>query len=419
VPILAALALAALGVYLYGQSLGSFASDLSVWQQWQARTWGGAALGPPLWLALTVALVIEQQERRLSRNTTRLLWVAVVALLVLGAGFGVVGTTTDLIEQWPAAQQLGAGAGQVRYVPDGPWFGVFRWYALACLLWATVNVAWLWQSADTGTPVRPRFGWLLLSSALFILGSGELAIGSSLYAVPGILGQGTLIIGMLVMGWNVARYGALMTGEVVTADFVGFAASMLLLVCLYGAIVLAFAPPEYLWLERGLPVLVAVMVTHLIMDTRGHAVDRLLYGPVVGSLRGRLKLLSDRVALQPDATAATAAVADGVDLMLQQAQEELQNQSRIDGSSPAVLQDPVQAFAVELRPLISSALKRLNNLPSLSRHRLVAVLEHIATGPTALDRAVWLRNELLQAIERLRPEHGPPPKVGSRAGPGA
>src|SRR5579864_313622 len=215
VPILASLALAALGLYLYGQALGSFARDLSEWQLWQARTWSGAALGPALWLAVTVALVMEEQEQRLSVTTKRLLWIAVGALLLLGAAFAVVGTTTDLIEQWPKAEQLAVGAGKVRHVPDGAFFGAFRWFALLCLLWASLNVGWLWLSAGQGAPTRPNFAWLFLSSVLFILGSGGLAIGSSLFALPVIFGQGMLIIGMLVVGWNVAHYGALLAGEVV------------------------------------------------------------------------------------------------------------------------------------------------------------------------------------------------------------
>jgi hypothetical protein len=104
--------------------------------------------------------------------------------------------------------------------------------------------------------------------------------------------------------------------------------------------------------------------------------------------------------------------------MLEQAQWQLRERSSFNRNSPAVPEDPIEAFVLELRPLISSALKRLNNLPSLSGHRLLGVLDHVAAGQTALDRASWLRGELIEAIERLRPPHEPPPKVGGRTGAG-
>jgi hypothetical protein len=56
---------------------------------------------------------------------------------------------------------------------------------------------------QTGRRSMRRFGGLLASAVLFLLGGGYLAYASAIMSAP----RQTLIGGMLVMGWNVARYG--------------------------------------------------------------------------------------------------------------------------------------------------------------------------------------------------------------------
>src|SRR5437763_8220217 len=167
VPVLAALAMTTLSVYLFGQALGGLSTDLSVWATWLARTWAGAALGPGFWLLLTQALVVEEGAEPLRAWATRLYWPLAVAVLALGGGFAVVGTITELVEQWSGASELNPvlrlGSGAVRHISDGPLFGIFRWYALVCLVWATANIGLLWRSSGRGTPLHARFTWLLLS----------------------------------------------------------------------------------------------------------------------------------------------------------------------------------------------------------------------------------------------------------------
>src|SRR5207302_3001148 len=110
--------------------------------------------------------------------------------------------------------------------------------------------------------------------------------------------------GMLILGYNLARYGALLAGEQVTPDFVGFGLAMLAIVGIYGGIILALTPAEYDWIERALPLLLVVMTTHVVVDPRGHLLDRVLYGQLVSTLRGQLRELSNRVVRQPDSAAA-------------------------------------------------------------------------------------------------------------------
>src|SRR5262249_24394788 len=69
--------------------------------------------------------------------------------------------------------------------------------------------------------------------------------------------------------------------------------------------------------------------------------------------------------------------------------------------------------AVELRVLVEGALRHLNDMPTLSQHPLLHELPTSPESPaTPLERAATLRQELDQAIERLRPP-------GQRPTPGA
>ena len=194
--------------------------------------------------------------------------------------------------------------------------------------------------------------------------------------------------GQAVLGWNMARYGALVAGEEVLGDFLAYAATMAAIVVVYGGVLLTLAP-DYGWLERGLPLLLLVMTTHVLVDARGHLLQGLLYAPVVSSLSSQLRSLGQRVVRQPDELTALADVRETVDQMLRE-------------RSPQT----------DFRVLVEGALRHLNDLPALSEHPLLFELP-IRTG-TPLERAAELRNALDQAIERLRPA-GARPTPGSSA----
>src|SRR5579884_1960097 len=224
IPTLAALAMLALTVYLLGQAVGGLAPDLPTWATWVARTWPGAALGPALWLLLTLAMAADEGPDPVRRAVRRLLLPTAVVTLALGALLAIAGVATDLALRYPDARQVAPpgvfGPGSVPSLPPGPLFNVYRAYALVCLLGATGTLLWLWRTSEPGSPLRARFGWLLGSAVLFILGVGELTILSSDFGVPGLLGHAALILAMVVLGWNLARSGALLAGEVVGADLV-------------------------------------------------------------------------------------------------------------------------------------------------------------------------------------------------------
>jgi hypothetical protein len=278
-----------------------------------------------------------------------------------------------------------------RHIPGGPLLPVFQVFSLVCLLVPLIVLGLLTVASPKGAPLRARFAWLTASSVIFLLGGAWLVVASGIFRFVGLPGQVLLIVGMLILGWNMARYGALLAGEQVLSDFLAYSAAMLSIVLVYGAVLLTLAP-DYVWIERGLPLLLLVMTTHVVVNTRGYLLDRLLYAPVLSRLHGQLRELTNRVVRQPDEVSALADVRDTVDQILRE-------------RSPDT----------DLRVLVEGALRRLNDLPALAEHPLLLELPAIADlDGTPLERAAHLRGALEQAIERLRPS-GARPSPGSGA----
>jgi hypothetical protein len=392
-PMLAAFAMLCLATYLTGEALGALAPDLPTWSTWLRRTWWAPSLALPVWLVLTMALAIEEGPQRLATPLRRWFVPVSVAAVIIGASFGLIGGLTGLIQDWDSPFSVGPDqALGTRHNPRGPLLVPFQVFAVVCLVWSAANMVILWRASPPGSPLRARFAWLSASAVVFLAGGAWIVIGSGVFLLVGLPGQLLLVAGMLIMGWNMARYGALLAGEAVLSDSLAYAATMLAIVGLYGAILLTLAP-DYAWLERGVPLLLVIVTTHVLVDTRGHLLDRLLYAPLLSRLRGQLRELSNRVVRQPDEVTALAEVRETVDQILRE---------RADKSPP-------------LRVLVEGALRHLNDLPTLSQHPLLAELGAGAQDSgTPLERAVRLRQDLDQAIERLRPP-GARPSPGSGA----
>jgi N-terminal 7TM region of histidine kinase len=390
-PLLAALAMLCLATYLTGEALGALAPDLPTWSGWLRRTWWAPSLALPVWLALTLALAADEGPERLAAPLRRWFLPVTAVGLTIGAAFGSIGGLTTLVQDWDAPFTVGPDPTLgTRHHPRGPLLALFQAFAIVCLVWALGNLVILWRASPPGSPLRARFAWLCASALAFLAGGAWIVIGSGVFLLVGLPGQLLLVAGMSIMGWNMARYGALLAGEAVLSDFLAYAATMLAIVGLYGAILLTRAP-DYAWLQRGLPLLLLIIATHVIVDTRGHLLDRVLYAPLLSRLRGQLRELSNRVVRQPDELAALADVRETVDQLLRE---------RADARP-------------QLRVLVEGALRHLNDLPGLSQHPLLNELPAVADHPgTPLEHAVLLRQELDQAIERLRPP-------GARPSPGS
>jgi len=415
VPTASAAAMLALVVYLVGLAIATLTADYPTWLAWLRWTWPGAALAPGLWLVAAVALVVAEAPGPMASCWQRAWpWLA-RGTLAAAAFFAVVGALTGLLHDWsgaPTIQPLGPAHWRA---PAGPLYPLYQLYVLACVLVAAYGLARLWRTSGPGTPLRERFGWLLVSALLFGLGGAQLSFAELQPNDSTLPGELMLVVGMVAMGWNVARYGALLSGEVVAGDLIGFGLRQLVVVVAYGALLLLLGPAEHGWLARALSLLPLLMATHALMAARLRPLDRLLYGPVVAAARDALAGLAVAVGRQPDATSALVEVRERVDTLLRSA-EAGASASADPTSKPPTARDADRA-GPPLRLLVESALRHLNDAPTLSSHPLLDRLGRDDDATTPLERAARLRACLVEAIDRLHPP-GPRPPPGASAGTG-
>jgi hypothetical protein len=330
-------------------------------------------------------------------------------VLALGVAFGALGVTTDLVERWdetfPMAAPVSVGQDVTLFhIPNGPLFPAYQVFLLVCTGGAVAGSVWLAASSPAGAPLRGRFVGLLASGLLFLAGGAYIAVASGNLGFTALPGETLLIAGMLIMGWNVARYGALLAGEVVAADFVAFCVATFALVGLYAAL-LTFVPREAHWPLGERFLLLVLLTTHALADPSSRLLDRALFDPASRFLRSHLRQLSDRVVRSPDPFGALVDVQESVEGLMRDKQS-------LESSAGAAVPD-------EFRAQVEGALRHMNDLPALSRHALLGRTAATlgATG-TAVERAILLRDELHDALGRLRPAGTPPAPLGS-SGPGA
>jgi hypothetical protein len=415
---LAALAMWTLVLYELGVGLSLLALDDATWALWSRVSWPGPALLPALWLLLTAALSEDEGETAQQPALRRLFRLALFTALPVGIVFALL-APTDLVRRWgdgagdpgalpgslaPLEALAGAVAAvpEARHSPPGPLYPLYVVYVLVCAAWGMVNLISLWRSSARGTPLRTRFRWLVVAAVLFLLGAAYLGLAASDLAFSGLPGHVLLLAGMGIVGWTIARYGALVAGEVLTGDAIAFAFSTGALVLLYSLAMLVLLPRDAAWPQRALPLLLLAVTTHVVVVRRGPFLDRLLYGRAGGVLRAQLGALTERVVRQPDTLSALADARETVGALVRSPEPES------EGQPP----DPRAAAQASLRVLVEGALRRLNDLPALSENPLLDRLPALSSPAPPLERATRLREALTQAIARLRPP-------GARPNPGA
>src|SRR5215207_1450237 len=243
VAMLACLAMGAFAVYLLGLWAGglAFPDQPTQWAGWLRATWWGSALAPAFWLVLVLVLAADEGPEPVRNTFRRLVLPGSVVSLGLGVIFAALGIGTDLLLRWddafPLAPLITFGSDPIAWhVPPGPLFRIYQLYLIACLAGAAAGLGWLYASSPNGAPMRARFGGLLASAVLFLLGGAYMGVAAGEFGFSGLPGEMMLIVGMVSLGWNVARYGALLAGEMVTADFRAFFLSTLAVVVLYAGL---------------------------------------------------------------------------------------------------------------------------------------------------------------------------------------
>ncbi len=414
IPLLAAASTFSLVVYQLGQALGTLAPSPQEWIGWAQRTWWAAAIDPALWLVLALALSADEAPDRFRPALVRLEWGAGGVALLLSLLFAGLGAATDLVVRWDLASiNL-----HPPFLPPGPLFVVYQAYVLGCLTLAALLLLFLWRASPGGSPLRTRFGWLLDSALLFLLAGVYVTAASSYFDFSGLPGQMLLSAGLVIMAWNVARYGALLAGETVQADLLAFGLATTTVVAGYAVLAWLFLPHDFHWIELVLPGLLVLVATHVLADRQNVLLDSVIFGRRATDLRARLRDLADRVVRQPDPVSALVEVREAVAALLHE-QTHGREPSAASFRAPLAGEVPPAGprAPAELRMLVEGALRHLNDLPTLSEHPLLDRLPGQEKDTSALERARHLRGQLEAAVARLQPA-GARPSPGSPAGPG-
>src|SRR5579864_4526608 len=99
-PLLAALAMLCLAIYLLGEALGNLAPDLESWGSWLRRTWWAPSLALPVWLTVTLALAADEGPADWATRVQRALLPIAIVAIATGAVFGVIGVLTKSVQDW-------------------------------------------------------------------------------------------------------------------------------------------------------------------------------------------------------------------------------------------------------------------------------------------------------------------------------
>ncbi|MBM2811699.1 MAG: hypothetical protein HW416_2458 [Chloroflexi bacterium] len=391
IPLTAFGAQAATASYLFGQAMQANAPTLEDWLPWSRGLLWGAAIAPTLWYWLT-ALLLRAEDTPSLQSYAR--WVALpagavfsaVCLFVTGAIY--IG---DGLYAYSATVELAGTSVYSRFhAPLGPLYAVFVAMLAGTTLFAALNVGLVWH-ATKNRDRRRQFGWLLWAALLILAGANSLGISTwlAIDAFPTWLGHLLLAGAMIAMAWNVAAYSLLLKNQVIRRDFFYFLTGLALITAVYTLIFAITRPPYSFGLLAFVALsLTGVVLSHALIDLGRRALDRLFFASDVQLLRTNLSSVVQSAALSQD-----------LDSLLEEAKTEIDEVS-----------------AERFVSLTEQALRRLNSPAALVDSELCARIPltlrdgrgTLTNGQgalaTPLDRAHTLREVLVSAIERLKPE---------------
>ncbi len=177
---------------------------------------------------------------------------------------------------------------------SGVWFPVFGTALLVLTLASVIN---LFRSAHDAPEAFPRKQLLLLAAATLVAGlvapvamaGAQLGLPVPMLVLPLIL---TVVV--IIIGYGVARYSALMAGRTVQHDFVYSLSGAILVTLVYLLasmfLVRIFGAPSVIVVF--VPVL--AVVTHSLMTTFYRVLDRVFYRTEIRQLRANLQHLIQR-----------------------------------------------------------------------------------------------------------------------------
>lgn len=242
-------------------------------------------LALPLWFHLTVLLKPERPRRRLSivaqvdKPVVILLMYGLALIIVLG---GVV----------PAQLPSEAGIGTVAYLSGRVTSALYPVVAVFLACNGVLSLLNLWQIRADRVLMR-SFPVLFAATLLAVLGGFYISLGVALrLELPTYPGDTLVGAGVILLGYAVARYNALIEVRAIERDFWYSLLAVGLLTAFYylGALLLYFGG-QVSFLSLMLVIAIAIS-SHALYDGVRVALDRLFYKEQFRQLRANLRTLA-------------------------------------------------------------------------------------------------------------------------------
>jgi hypothetical protein len=266
---LAGLTLWSLGGYFLDSYLHLSPPALEWWTGWTIL------FSAPLWLHLTTLLLDHASWWQRILVWVVYLW-ALALMVIQQVSSDVFGVWTGEPFEYAKAQQPGS------------------LYPLAVgllVLPPMLSVAYMYAGSKWARPgLRRQYTVLMLATTLALLGGAYLTLSVWLGLDVALLpGQVALSVALVLLGYGVARYNALVEGRSSRVDFAYGALAIAVVVSIY-ALVSCFSS-----LVFGIPfsafvlLLALVILTHSLYEWGGSTLERLFYRRRVRQLRANLR----------------------------------------------------------------------------------------------------------------------------------
>lgn len=257
-----------------------------------------------VWLILILRLLPGRLQQVLRRTPYRL----PQAGLVLIYGVALALATSNAFPGGLAVNGDTASGAFLDNRTSGPFYLGYILFLGA--LWSLcLLVLWLGRRQADNTRLRHQFSSLLLASALAGIGGLYMTLGVQwgwhVPTLPGILTVGS---GVVILGFAVARYDALLEGRTFERDFNYTSLSIGALTIIYFLVTLFLYLGNHVSFVTLILVLIIAISSHSLYDGLRMTLDRLFFGGQFRQLRSILRALAQEATTRQSMTAELQAI---------------------------------------------------------------------------------------------------------------
>jgi len=290
-------------------------TDLPLWLRLFFPFWPAGALARQEvngWLqgwSVTLAVVLWHHATVLMRPGPVTLWRWVWILL----GYGAAAAAVYVQAFTPFFLVSISGSPlYLNTLKAGPLYPIFAFFLL---LYTGMSITNLVRSAQAASATRLRKQLNTLAIATVVGGlSGPLSITASVFGLPTPMVILSLLLGIAVVltGYGVARYSALIDGRTIQGDFIYHAAATSLVILFYllatWISVRAYNVPAVAFVF----VVILAIISHSLVDVARQGLDFLFYQRETRRLRNNLRRLTRRAGEKSNQSGSLALALDSI-----------------------------------------------------------------------------------------------------------